>query len=152
MGTKRGRVRPLVVSWQQGEGFPRNLEFLGARDYTPWLSAPAGLFTLRTLGLDAVRAHNASLAAYGQHVVGVALGADEAPVHPGLPMRVVPMPAGIAADLPSARALRRRISDELATEVALSAWNGRGLLRLSAQVYNRPEEYERLAAHLPRLL
>jgi len=32
------------------------------------------------------------------------------------------------------------------------AWEGRGLLRLSAQVYNRADEYERLAAALPRFL
>jgi isopenicillin-N epimerase len=34
----------------------------------------------------------------------------------------------------------------------VNAWGGRGWLRLSAQVYNRPEEYEALAERLPSLL
>jgi isopenicillin-N epimerase len=164
----RDRVRPLVVSWNHTAGFPRNLEWLGSRDYTAWLSAPTGLFTLRTLGVERVRAHNAALAAYGQRVVADALGAGGAqfggarfggarehsglPVNPGLPMQVVPLPPGVAADLDSARALYQRIVDELSVEVGLMPWNGRGLLRVSAQVYNRPEEYERLAAGLPDLL
>jgi isopenicillin-N epimerase len=147
----RERIRPLVVSWNQSAGFPRNLEWLGSRDYTAWLSAPTGLFTLRTLGIERVRAHNADLAAYGQRVVAEALGADR-PFHPGLPMQVVPLPRGVATNLDSARALHQRIVDELAIVVGLMPWNGRGLIRLSAQVYNRPEEYERLAAGLPDLL
>jgi isopenicillin-N epimerase len=146
----RDRVRPLVVSWQQPKGFPANVEVAGARDYTSWLAAPAGLYVLRTLGIEAVLAHNVALAAYGQRVVADALGVE--PVESGLPMSVVPLPRGVAADPESATALRKQISDELATEVAVNAWRGQGLLRLSAQVYNRPEEYEKLAGALPGLL
>ena len=51
-----------------------------------------------------------------------------------------------------AAALRDRISDRLRAEVSLAAWNGRGWLRLCGQVYNRPDEYDRLAEGLPALL
>ncbi len=153
----RDRIRPLVVSWQQSAGFPANVEWHATADYTPWLAAPAGLFALRTLGVSAVREHNAALAAYGQQVVGEALGLKpgDLPAPGGgypLPMRVVPLAAGLAADEASAAALRQRISDDLATEVAINAWQPGGLLRVSAQVYNGPEEYERLAQRLPALL
>jgi isopenicillin-N epimerase len=67
-------------------------------------------------------------------------------------MRVVPLPPGVAATPDDAAALRRRIADNLQTEVAVNSWRGRGLLRLSAQVYNRAEEYERLAERLPGFL
>ena len=152
----RDRVEPLVVSWQQDAGFPDRVEWQGTLDYTAWLAAPVGLFTLRTLGLDRVRAHNAALAAYGQRVVGQALGVRPAdlpdPGDPLLAMRLVPLPAGLASSFPEAVKLRDRIGDELRTEVAISSWQGRGWLRLSAQVYNRPDEYDRLAAGLPALL
>jgi isopenicillin-N epimerase len=49
-------------------------------------------------------------------------------------------------------ALRQHIADKLATEVAVTAWGGRGWLRLSAQVYNRADDYDRLAERLPPLL
>ena len=152
----RRRIEPLVVSWENEQGFPRSVEFQGTVDYTPWLAAPTGVFTMRTLGLEAVREHNSTLAAYAQGVVGAALGLGSAdlpdPGGPGVAMRVVPLPAGLATTFPEAQALRLHIAEKLAAEVAVNAWGGRGLLRLSAQVYNRPEEYEALAERLPALL
>jgi isopenicillin-N epimerase len=152
----RRHVEPLAVSWEQDAGFPLSVEFQGTLDYTPWLAAPAGLFALRTLGLDAVRTHNAALAAYGQRVVGAALGLAPADLpDPGAPaaaMRIVPLPGGLATTAAEATALRQHIADKLATETAVNAWGGRGWLRLSAQVYNRPEEYDRFAERLPPLL
>ncbi|MFF5171234.1 aminotransferase class V-fold PLP-dependent enzyme [Micromonospora sp. NPDC000089] len=152
----RDRIEPLVVSWEQGTGFPGNVEWQATLDYTGWLSAPAGLYTLRSLGLDRVRSHNAALAAYGQRVLGDALRVPPAdlpdPGGPGVAMRIVPLPAGVATTLEDARALRARIAERLATEVAVMAWDGRGWLRVCGQVYNAPQEYERLAARLPALL
>jgi isopenicillin-N epimerase len=151
----RAGIRPTVVSWAQEEGFPRSVEFAGTLDYTGWLAAPIGLFTLRTLGVERVRAHNATLAAYAQHTVGAALGLGPTDLpDPGGPvaMRLVPLPVTGDTGQLAAERLRDRISDELGAEVAVNAWRDRLLLRLSAQVYNRPEEYERLAAGLPKLL
>jgi isopenicillin-N epimerase len=151
----RDRVRPGIVSWHHPEGYPANVEWQGTLDYTAWLAAPAGLFTLRSLGVDEVRAHNADLARYGQRVIADALGLGEAdlPIPPSepLPMRIVPLPHGVAETHGSARPLRQRISDELAAEVAINGWPGGGLLRISAQVYNRAEEYERFGERLARL-
>lgn len=152
----RRRIEPLVVSWEQEMGFPLSVEFQGTVDYTPWLVAPSALFTLRTLGWGTVRAHNAALAAYGQRVVGAALGLapDDLPAaaSPDLAMRIVPLPAGLATTQPEAQALRQHIADKLAVETAVNAWGGRGLLRLSAQVYNHADEYDRFAERLPQLL
>jgi isopenicillin-N epimerase len=145
------------VSWQQPLGFPSNVEWHATADYTGWLAAPTGLFTMRTLGVGALREHNAALAAYAQQVVGEALGIKPADLPgPGggqpLSMRVIPLPAGVATDTASTVALRDRIADDLATQVAINTWQPGGLLRLSAQVYNEPDEYERLAQRLPSLL
>jgi isopenicillin-N epimerase len=148
----RERIRPLVVSWEQEAGFPARVELQGTLDYTPWLAAPTGLFTLRTLGVETVRAHNAGLAEYGQRVVAAALGVDPPAGPPGVAMRLVPLPRGLATDLVSATALRQRLADELGFEVSVNAFRGQCLLRLSAQVYNRPEEYDRLAQRLPAFL
>ncbi|MCO8271909.1 aminotransferase class V-fold PLP-dependent enzyme [Actinoplanes sp. TRM 88003] len=152
----RRKIEPLVVSWDQDQGYPHAVESQGTVDYTPWLAAPAGLFTLRTLGWEEVRAHNAALAAYGQRVVGEALEVPVAelpqPAGPDISMRIVPLPAGLATTAPEAQELRQHIADKLAVETAVNAWGGRGLLRLSAQVYNRADEYDRFAERLPQLL
>ena len=151
----RERMEPLVVSWEQDAGFPTNAEWRATVDYTNWLAAPVGLFTLRTLGVATVREHNAALAAYGQRIIGAALGIPPARLpDPGGPlaMRLIPLPRGVATTLEAATALRLRISDRLAAEVSVAGWNGRGYLRICAQVYNRAEEYERLARGLPELV
>jgi isopenicillin-N epimerase len=141
----RDRMRPTAVSWEQPDGFPASVEFGGSRDYTAWLAAPTALFTLRTLGVARVREHNERLVRFGQRVVADAIGA---PVleQPGIAMRLVPLPDGTDP------AIRQRISEEVGVEVAVNRWHERTLLRLSAQVYNRPDEFERLAAELPALL
>jgi len=140
-----------VLSWSADDGFPASLEWLGSHDYTPWLAAPAGLFVLRSLGIETVRRHNRAMAEYGQRVLAEAIGA-ELPPATGLPMTLIPLRPGVASDPEAAAALRRRISDELSAEVGMAAWRGRGYLRLSGQIYNRPEDYDRLAAGLPKLL
>lgn len=155
-GSRVDRIQPLVVSWQQPSGYPANVEWQATLDYTAWLAAPVGLFTLRSLGLDRVRAHNAALAAYGQEVIAKALGVDPAqlvdPGGPDVAMRLIPLPDGVATTQPAAVALRERISDELKTEVNMNAWEGRGWLRVCGQVYNRADDYDRLAERLPPLL
>ncbi|MFC0508527.1 aminotransferase class V-fold PLP-dependent enzyme [Micromonospora costi] len=152
----RDRIEPLVVSWEQEAGFPARLEWQATLDYTSWLAAPAGLFTLRSLGVDRVRAHNAALAAYAQRVVGDALGVAPArlpdPGGPEVAMRIIPLPRGLATTIEAARELQQRIAERLAAEVAVMSWNGEGWLRLCGQVYNSPDEYERLAVRLPPLL
>ncbi|WJK35023.1 aminotransferase class V-fold PLP-dependent enzyme [Solwaraspora sp. WMMA2065] len=157
----RERLEPLGVSWEQESGFPSRVEWQGTRDYTAWLAAPAGLYALRSLGLDRVRAHNAALAGYGQRTIADALGVPpqrlpvpdpRRPESAQLAMRLVPLPAGAADSAAAAAALRRRIADELATEVSVAWWSGRAWLRICAQVYNRAADYDRLAELLPTLL
>ena len=63
-----------------------------------------------------------------------------------------PLPAGLVGDQSAASALCERIADRLGAEVSVNAWGGRGLLRLSAQVYNRAGEYDRFAGRLAALL
>ncbi len=140
------------MSWEQEAGFPAGVEWQATLDYTPWLAAPTGLFTLRTLGVDRVRAHNADLVAYGQRVVGAALG----PTRPSAPTRRGDAARAAAAG-PRHRPGRRPGAAPADLRRAgdrgrVNAWQGRGLLRLCAQVYNRAEEYDRLAERLPALL
>jgi isopenicillin-N epimerase len=106
------------------------------------------------LGVDRVRRHNRALAAYAQETVATALGVSLADVSndPGLSMRLVPLPRGIAENDEGARALYTQIADGLGVEVAAISWTGRGWLRLSAQVYNAPTDYDRLARGLSDLL
>lgn len=173
----RTTMRSLVVSWEQPQGFPRAQEFAGTLDYTAWLAAPAGLHLLRTLGQQRVRTHNNELAAQGQRLIGDAVAARWAGTgverdhavervreelleqaragrlgNGEVSMRLVPLPPGVADDRDSALDLQSRLAREHRIEVALNAWNGLGLLRLSAQIYNQIDDLDRLAVALRALL
>ncbi|WP_144118974.1 aminotransferase class V-fold PLP-dependent enzyme [Catellatospora sichuanensis] len=151
----RDRMVPLVVSHSQPDGFPLFLEQQGTLDHSPWLAAPAGLDVFDRYGFDTIQRHNVALAAYGQRVLGQALGLDpDALPEPGpeVPMRLLPLPTGAARGFADTAALRTRISVELGVEPNVMWWRDRAFLRISAQIYNSAADYERLAAGLPGLL
>lgn len=145
-------VRPLTLSWEHDRGFPARVEWRGTADYTPWLAAPAGFALLEQLGGERVRAHNAALAEYGRRLLVERAGLRALPGMSGLAMRAVRLPPGCAESEPTAKALMVAVRRRLNTRIAVRPWAGGGVLRISAQVYNRPEEYERLAAGIGELL
>lgn len=146
-------MRPLTESYGRANGFPESVEFHGTDGYTGWIAAPAGVAFLADLGAERVQAHNAQLARYGQTVIAKALNVElPDPQDSPLGMRLIPLPEGVAVTADAAEALWTAIRRELSTEVAVTCWNGRGLLRIAAQVYNTAGQYERLADGLPGLL
>ncbi|GAA1377821.1 aminotransferase class V-fold PLP-dependent enzyme [Catellatospora chokoriensis] len=151
----RDRMVPLVVSHSQPDGFPLFLEQQGTLDHSPWLAVPAGLAVFDRYGFDTVQRHNVALAAFGQRVLGQALGIDPDTLPdpgPEVPMRLLPLPEGAARDLADTAALRTRISVELGVEPNVMWWRDRAFIRISAQIYNNAADYERFAAGLPDLL
>ncbi|MFF4493657.1 aminotransferase class V-fold PLP-dependent enzyme [Streptomyces sp. NPDC001272] len=148
----RARVRSLSPSWEDHRGFPLSVEYRATFDYTGWLAAPEGLDLLERLGADRVRAHNSALAGYGAALLARIPGTTPLPHTPGLALRSLLLPPGVAETREEARALREELAAKLRIRVLVWPWPGGGGLRVCGQVYNRPEEYERLAAALPAYL
>ena len=149
----RGRIRPLVAS----HGYPGTLtdefDWTGTHDPTPYLSIPAALDFCDELGWDRIRRHNHRLAAIGRQVVAEAVGPPRmVPEDAFGSMSVVALPAGVATTEDEAERTQARLYTQHRIEVPFTAWNGTGLVRLSAQVYNAPSDYARLAEALPQVL
>ncbi|MEE1821041.1 aminotransferase class V-fold PLP-dependent enzyme [Streptomyces sp. BE20] len=147
-----GKVRSLALSWEDYRGFPHNVEWRGTYDYTPYLAAPAGLDLLHELGADRVRRHNEQLAAYGAALLAERAGLTPLPVSAGLSMRALRLPPGVAETLPEAQELMAGMWRRHAVRTVARPWPGGGVMRVSAQVYNRAHEYEVLAAGVAELL
>jgi isopenicillin-N epimerase len=151
----RERTTPLVTSWFADEGFIRSFGWLGTQDATAYLSVPSALEFMDGLGWERLRRHNRDLARLGRDAVTEAIGAEvmaEGASDSYQALRIVPLPGGMVSTEDEARALSARIGEELLCEVAVTIWRSRGFLRLSAQAYNAPAEYERLGAGLATLL
>jgi isopenicillin-N epimerase len=146
---RQAEVHPNTISHFLGEGLAREFSWQATRDIGPWLVAPDAADALGVLGWERVRAHNHELAAWAQDLL--AREWQVAPLSPldgtmlgsmaSLP--VPPFAAGIAPD-----ELTRRLYDRFGIEVPIFEWDGLALVRISCQVYNRPAQFQSLAAAL----
>jgi isopenicillin-N epimerase len=145
----RERTHPLVTSHGRGQGFRAEFDWTGTHDPTPFLAAPAALDFMGALGWERVMAHNHALAALGRETVAAALGTpqlvDDARFGS---MSLVALPNGWVTGAEGALAFEAVLRDRHRVEVPVIWWD-RAFLRLSAQVYNAPADYGRLASVLP---
>ncbi len=148
-------VHPATISHFLDEGFRREFDWQGTRDITPWLTLPAALEFMDDqgggLGWRRVLRHNHAMATWAHRMLIERLATE--PISPldgrflGS-MATVPLPAALQpGDAPqdSFEALQRELHDRFRIEVPIMSWRGRWHVRISCQVYNAPEQYERLA-------
>jgi isopenicillin-N epimerase len=163
---RQQRIHPLAVSHgynaQRTDRSRFRLEFDGGAtdDYTPLLSVPSALTTVAALlpgGWAEVMASNRRLAAGARRTLCTALG-----VPPACPeemlgsLAALPLPDGDRQPRSPLNLdpLQDALLKDAAVEVPIFAWPappGRWL-RVSAQVYNAPEQYSYLARWLKTLL
>lgn len=139
---------PLIDSWGGDLGFPERFDHQGTLDLTSWLAAPTALELVeQTFGWDEVRRYTSELAGWAQRLLADALSeASGVDCHaevgmPVGPLRLVALPGDLATGHLEANAMRDRMLAEAGIETAFTAFGGRGYLRLSAHVYNTPEDY-----------
>lgn len=144
---RREVIHPAVISNDYGEGFRAEFGWQGTRDISPWLSVPAAIRFFETWGWERVREHNHQLATWAQPLLCEAWNVAPISTLDGSclgSMVTVPLPAR-ADELPDGAAVQREIYDRRRIEAPVFDVNGRRMIRVSCQVYNRPHEYELLA-------
>jgi isopenicillin-N epimerase len=146
----RSRMRSPAPGSESDLGFPTGLEWWGTADYSGLLATPTALDLLGTVGVDSLRARNAALVNAGAAMVSRALE-QEPPAQSPIAMVTLELPPRMSTDAAGCRALRARVAKELSAEVVIGLARGRTALRLSAQAYNREEDYQQLAAYLGAL-
>ena len=136
-------IHPPVISHGYGKGFAAEFDWTGTRDFSSWLAVPDALDFLVEMKPSRVRAHNHRLAVGAAKQISAAWDTplDGPPeLHGSL----------IAIRLPEA--LQRRNAPDLMAEmlarhriaIAIVPVEGALWARISAQVYNVPEDYDRL--------
>ena len=169
---RREAVRPLIVSHGWNDPRPdrhrlwKEFDWTGTLDPTAYLTLPEAIRLvghMRPAGWPGVMAANHDLAIEGRDAIAAALG-----IEPRIPaalhgsMAVVRLP--VAADDGAIASLKAALMDEDRIEVPIVGFPvpaARGTpgdppsavaVRISAQLYNEPADYERLAAVLARRL
>lgn len=142
----RGRLHPPVISHGYGGGLGAEFDYTGTDDPTAWLAIPDGLDVHARLPGLAEKLH--ALVRDGRARIAAALGVS--PPHPDDPrlyaaMAALPFPHPPVADGAPLQALTARLFEEHRIEVPFTTYDGRVWVRISAQAYNRPADYQRLA-------
>lgn len=140
-------VRPLAASTYYADGFQPAFDWTGTFDPIPVLAIPAALDMWQSLGWERVRHYQHEVATRGAHLVADALGTRVAiDDRYTAAMRLVELPVQLPPDalLP----LVTRLITKHAVVAHVTAHEGSTYVRMCGQVYNRPEDYARLAAGL----
>lgn len=144
---RQAGLHPPVISWGLGRGFTAEFDLPGTRDPSPHLAAPAAIAFLEELGVEAVRDYDQGLARQAGRLLAERFGTFLAGPESALAtMATVALPTTLGASAEDAARLRDALLFEDRIEVQVHAGRGRLWARVSAQIYNALEDYERLAA------
>ncbi len=150
-------LHPNVISHGYPRGFQAEFDWTGTCDPTAWLCIPAALRFMEALlpgGWPEVMAHNRTLALHARTLVLEALGVA-VPCPPEMigSMASVPLPAA-HAHANGARLDVKGLHDWF-RERGIETWmhaEPRPVVRISAQLYNHAQQFERLAQLLRECL
>ena len=142
-------LAPQTISHYNDEGFPRAFDWTGTGDPCAHLALPTALAFHRDQ--PDVMARNRDLAMRAGALIANTLGSvcSGPPSMQGA-MAAVRLP--LRGDRGDGASLHRTLRDTHRIEVPIMAQDGWLWVRVSAQIYNRMEQYERLAAVLYRAL
>lgn len=144
-------LHPPVISWGLDQGLAQEFDWVGTRDPTPWLAAPAALDFMRELGVRDVQRWNHDLAREAGEWLsrrwGTELGVTAADTGT---MITVPLPPSCGGTREDANRLRDALLFEDGIEVQVHAAAGIVYARISAQVYNEMADVERFGAAVLR--
>lgn len=147
-------VRPETLSHNIHESFAKAFDWQGTRDFSAWAAIPTAIEYLRRGGPAEWMTHNHEMAVWAHGMLCEALGVE--PISPldgrmlGS-MATVRLPASASARHATAAALQERLFTAHHIEVPIVDWNGQWFVRVSAQIYNQPEDYLALAEALKKL-
>ncbi len=146
-----GETVPLSVSHWHELKFPRAFDYVGTRDVSAFLSVPAAIDFIERFGAANVRDYLAQLSRESIALVA-RLGAE--PIAPDAmfaAMRTYILPQSRAAVPEDALQLMQELWEKHRVQVASSVFQGKLLLRLSAQIYVERADFERGVTALDRL-
>ncbi|KPA85558.1 hypothetical protein ABB37_01824 [Leptomonas pyrrhocoris] len=133
-------MHSVVLSHGAGEGLLSEFIWDGTRDYGAYLSIPAVVDFWETQGYDRVREYCAHLLSSAADMLTRAFHSRPVARHSPF-MSLVELPVALQDELITTKFIQDSLHDIFQVEVPVKRIEGRQYLRISAFVYNTPEEY-----------
>lgn len=134
------QLRPLSVSHYYHDPFPLCFDYVGTRDVSAFLTVPFALDFIERLGATDIRNYLDQVSRAG---VPLMAEIDAIPIAPDsmfAAMRAYHLPQKREATPDDAQELINGIWDQHRIQIAASAYQGKLLVRLSAQIYVEPSD------------
>ncbi len=144
-------LHPLAISHGYRQGLAMEFDWTGTRDFPSWLAMDAALDFFTALDADLVRRHNHDLVTQSAERIAAAWGTSvDAPAALHGSMMAIRLPQAVqtahTATLPVARSLMSLLLMEHRIVAPIVPIQESLWVRISAQVYNTPDDYEQLLA------
>lgn len=141
----RDQVHPTIISHGYRSGFAHEFDWVGTRDPTAWLTAPAGLTFIDRWGREAVWDYQTTLRREASSFLRELWDVPKtAPDDVLCAMESFQVPFECEGTDEAADALNARLRDEYGVEVPVFALEGVAWIRISAQIYVDMRDIERL--------
>lgn len=139
-------LHPAVISHGLDKGYLAEFDWVGTKDPTSFLAAPAGIEFMQRLGVEAVQRYNHTLAWDGARMLCERFGTKlDVPEEMIGTMASWPLPEKLGSTKQHSLDLRDYLLFEENIEAQVHAWHGRLWMRISAQIYNEMADLERFA-------
>lgn len=155
---KQAAIHPTTISHFYGEGLAAELSWQGTRDMSGWFAAPDAIAYFEQYGWDRVREHNHQMATWVQRMLcehWASIGVEPTTPLDGSmigSMTTLRLPERMRDVCETPIGLHDRLYDEFALEVPIFDWDDAWWIRASCQIYNTPDDYEKLADAVLKLL
>ena len=145
-------LHPTVISHGYGKGYLTEFDWVGTRDASAQFVLPDALAFLDRFGEPAIRAHNHTLAVEAAEMLarawGTQVGASGSFVG-SMAMIALPFQRPVAPE--AALSIRAELLADYKVQVPVNALRGRFWVRISAQIYNEIEDYQRLGDAIDKM-
>ena len=143
---KQRGIHPPTISHFLDEGLAAEFAWQGTRDITPWLCVKDAIDYLAALGWEDVLHHNHQMAMWVQQMLSEKWGVGPStPLDGSMIGSLVSFPfPGDVSRFDDPVQLHDYLYDEHHIEIPIFDFGGQWLIRTSSQVYNTPDQYERL--------
>lgn len=133
---------PIAISHYHGLKFPDAFDYTGTRDSSAWLALPAALDFVAGFGADKIQAYGRNLAVEGRKLVERLGARPTVSDDMAASIRAYILPQRRAAEPQDWTTLMQTVWDRERVQIAATVFEGRLLLRLSAQIYNERADFE----------
>jgi isopenicillin-N epimerase len=144
---RQAETHPLSISHGYGKGYTAEFDWTGTRDPSAWLSIPAAIEFCARIGGASLRERNIQLARQSAAELARVWHTEVgAPADLTGAMAAVRLPLDGAMTIGRSLKLRDWLFNTHRVELAINLFAGALWARISAQAYNEPADYQKLAA------